>query len=179
MGGKQSEGASLYWTSHFFPFMQIPASEMIPKHVPSHYLLHLSLSLSHSFHCTLISSESLSTEVRSASYLDFYSSHNKQTTVKLAVNTQTGLPQGLTGERSETTSSLLLHRELFTTALIPPIFYSKPPCPPMPAVQCIPLAEARTTLCVEEVVGYASHCRLLCTLCSQGCLLCGPQASGL
>lgn len=46
MGGKKSEGASLYWTSHFFLFMQISASEMIPKHSPSHCLLHLSLSLS-------------------------------------------------------------------------------------------------------------------------------------
>lgn len=30
-----------------------------------------------------------------------------------------------------------------------------------------------------EGQGYASPCRLLSTLCSQGCLLCGPQALGL
>lgn len=159
--------------------MQISASQL-GKWFPSVFQAIICfISLSHSFHCTLISSESLWTKVRSTSYLDFYSSHNKQTTVKPAVDMQTGLPQGLTWERSLTTSSLLFHRELFTTALIPPTFYSKPPCPPVPALQSIPLAEARTTLCVEEVVGYASHCRLLCTLCSQGCLLCGPQASGL
>lgn len=31
----------------------------------------------------------------------------------------------------------------------------------------------------REGWGYASPCRLFSTLCSQGCLLCGPQALGL
>lgn len=80
MEGKKNECVSTYRTSHFFPFMQISASEVIPKHVPSHDWLHLSLSLSlSSFHSRPIPSESFSTEVGSASPLDFVSSHKKYT----------------------------------------------------------------------------------------------------
>lgn len=43
---EKREGGSLYRTSHFFLFVHIfSASEMIPKHVPSHDLFNFPLSL--------------------------------------------------------------------------------------------------------------------------------------
>lgn len=95
---------------------------------------------------------------------------------------QSAVPWALTQERSGTISLLLFLRELFTTALpFPPTFYSKYPAacahPACCTMFLTPVWFGHWGL--RRRVGYASPCRLLYALCSQGCLLCGPQASGL
>lgn len=150
---------------------------MIPKHVPSHYLLHLSLSPS------LLSLYTHFLRIlinRSEICITFGLLFFTQQTLKLLWNLLStcrldclrdwhgkGLEQPPHSSFLENYSPLL--SSLLQQASMPTHAY----------YMMLSWLQLGDTLCVEEVMGYASPCRLLCTLCSQGCLLCGPQASGL
>lgn len=140
-----------------------------------------SLSLSLFFYSRPISSESFSTEVRSVSHLDFQSSHNVHSgyfemCYQCADCSASGIHTGK-----------VWNNFLAALSLLSLLFLSLPPStastqPPGPTHTCCTTYLSPVWFgcrALRRWVGYASPCRLLCTLCSQGCLLCGPQASGL
>lgn len=116
--------------------------------------------------------------MRNLSRLDLYYSHKKKKTTKNhAVKTK--IFSASTLERSEETSFCPLpYRSIHCCSSFPSHLAEEAPgcpCPPTP-VHLSPAWFGRECWGWE---GYASPCRLLCMLCSQGCLPCGPQASGL
>lgn len=135
-------------------------------------------SLSLSFHSRPICSKSFLTEVRW--YITFgflFFTQQKQTTETHAVNMKIFSASG-THTGKVWSNFLAPSLENYSSLL----FLSLPPSRastqlPMPThTPCISLPWLVWTPRGE---GYASPCRLLRMLCSQGCLLCGPQASGL